>query len=50
MIKSRKSFLLDFLENHPYEQVEPVWKSYCKFYRFLPILFIIIFVNDILVY
>lgn len=50
MIKSRKSFLLEFLENHPYEQVEPVWKSYCKFDRFVTILFIIIFVNDILVY
>ena len=49
MIKSRKSFLLDFLENHPHEQAEPVWKSYCKFYRFFAILFIIIFANDILV-
>ena len=31
--------MIYFIDKQPYEQVEPVWKSYCKFLIFISLFF-----------
>ena len=36
--------MIYFIDKQPYEQVEPVWKSYCKFYIHSPFFYLFFFV------